>query len=274
MPESQEGQKLQEEDRYYDILWSKYDPPDPYSPALNVNILRLEITELAYKKIMAYCRDARGEISGFAKTRIIEGRQRLFRHNGALYPVKEEPRVELIDALIFKQVCTDAHTSISAESLARFYVELARRGEKPEEWNCWWHSHVEMSAFFSSVDTATISKLSAGSKLFSLCVNKFGDMTARLDQDSDLITWLKPVVIVDDESEISKQCRDEIKEKVKYQKLNYKKYWGKNGTSKAARFDKHGKDNAGDDNDGRGWGGRKLLSSDAGEDGGDYHPII
>lgn len=121
-----------------------------------------------FQKMHAYAQMSKGEISGFGKTRTT-------KTEGAI-------NVEILDVRIFKQVVNPAHTELDREALADFYFSLLKSEEDPANWNLWWHSHHNFSVFFSGEDNSTISKLSNDSTLYSICINKRGQMVGRSDR--------------------------------------------------------------------------------------------
>lgn len=60
------------------------------------------------------------------------------------------------DIIIPKQICSREHTTWLGEEAHRLDEELVRSGKNPAEYNFWWHSHVEGTAWFSSIDDGMI----------------------------------------------------------------------------------------------------------------------
>jgi hypothetical protein len=226
----------------------KSEPPDPYSARGRAehHIQRLVLTEAAHRKIFAYCEAAPGEVSGFAKTQFpaqeLEEQPYEYWYEEQKF-VHYPPKLPILitDVMLFKQKCSRGGTHLDKEALARAYVELARRGENMADWNCWWHTHCDFDAYFSGIDTATIAELSAASTVVGLCINKMGDMTARLDTNGELVRWLKPVVLPDYKTEISKQCAAEVALKVKEKKYAVVKTRGhyQHGKNQGFRPNRH-----------------------------------
>lgn len=175
---------------------------------------RLVLTEQAFKKMFVYCKAAPGEISGFAKTEFLQEDKSEGEFGGRKFS-QDHPAILITDVRIFEQECTSGGTHLNMNDLTKFYVDLIRSKEKPELWNCWWHTHNDFGVFFSGTDTNTIEKLSASSLLVSICVNKMGDMTARMDENGKLVRNLKPVILPNMDSRLSKLCIEEVKLKVK-----------------------------------------------------------
>lgn len=158
-----------------------------------------------YHKMLAYAQASEGEISGFGRTRTEKKRGKTI--------------VTITDVRIFKQTVTEAHTELDKSGLAKFIVDLVKIGEKPQKWNLWWHSHHDFSVFFSSIDTGTIDDLSKNSRLYSICINKKGELVGRVDEkgkelgDAEVIVdrFINPRLIA--------SCRKEVKDKVKFEKF-------------------------------------------------------
>lgn len=176
-----------------------------YSMAPKESNVKIILPIPVYHKMLAYAQASEGEISGFGRTRTETKRGKTV--------------VTITDVRIFKQTVTEAHTELDKDGLAKFIVELIKLGEKPQRWNLWWHSHHDFSVFFSSVDTGTIDALSKNSRLYSICINKKGELTGRVDNrgkelgDADVIVdrFINPKLIA--------SCRKEVKDKVKFEKF-------------------------------------------------------
>jgi hypothetical protein len=153
-----------------------------------------------YHKMLAYARCSEGEISGFGRTKIVH-------KDGTTL-------VTILEIRIFKQVVSSGHTDLDKGALAQFYVELVREKQNPANWNLWWHSHNDFGVFFSGTDNATIRELSHDSKLYSVCINKNGNLVGRYDafgQEHEELEVEAEHLIKDNMMEA---CRKEVAEKV------------------------------------------------------------
>lgn len=162
---------------------------------LTEDVLRLRIMSQVYRKIFYYVNATTSEVSGFGKVKI----------KGNNYDVT--------DVKIFKQNGSGGGTTIEADILAKFLSLLARKGKKLQDWKLWWHSHPNFEASFSAVDTKTISELSNGSTLISLCINQFGDMVARKDGIGGH-RRLEVVIVPNEKDNLKQNCVKEVKRKV------------------------------------------------------------
>lgn len=121
----------------------------------------------AFQKFRAYIHGINYEISGFGK---IE---------------KRGDDIVILDVRIFPQEVSAAHTEMDAKGLAHFWEELAVANEDLGAWKLWWHSHVNMQAFFSGTDLDTIdefdTELPTENWMLSIVTNKSGKTLAQID---------------------------------------------------------------------------------------------
>lgn len=158
-------------------------------------VLRLRIMSDVYRKMFYYVNSTSSEVSGFGKVKI------------------KGNNFDVTDIKIFKQNGSAGGTTIEADTLAKFLSLLARKGKKLQDWKLWWHSHPDFETYFSGIDTGTISELSNGSVLISLCINKFGDMVARKDGVGGH-RRLEVVIIPNEKDNLKRNCVREAKRKV------------------------------------------------------------
>lgn len=125
----------------------------------------LLIDEQAWMKLKYYVQSTPGEISGLGKAEIDP----------------ETGVITAVDFRIFEQVSSAAHTQISDEAQAKFMLELMQSGEDMVNWCIWWHSHGELSSFFSHTDVTTINSHQNQDFLISLVTNRRAESEARLD---------------------------------------------------------------------------------------------
>jgi len=162
--------------------------------------IKLELSNLAYSKMVHYTQKARGEISGFGKIKKIGN------------------RIIVTNVKIFKQKCTSIHTSLDEETLHLFLGRLIRRGENIGKWKLWWHSHNDFGVHWSGTDEDNITRHSENSYLLSICINKNVDMIGRIDdkgQQADI-----PVKVLPIRGKLKENCYREVKRKVEYERFN------------------------------------------------------
>ncbi|MBI2873488.1 MAG: hypothetical protein HYY09_00225, partial [Firmicutes bacterium] len=87
----------------------------------------------------------------------------------------------LEEIFLFPQEYGRYSTFLSPEAVAGFLVELVEKGENPEEIRFWWHSHGLEPVLWSDTDVETI-ELFQNNGMFSVVMNKWGDLLARYDQ--------------------------------------------------------------------------------------------
>lgn len=129
----------------------------------------LKFTPNAYLKYWLYVDKASGEISGLGHT-TFDAFTNSF----------------IVDELaLLEQTNGGANTVMSGAGLSKFMTDLAHNGGNPAEWRLWWHSHVDMPAFWSQTDTNTIddfnTEQTADNYFISLVGNKKREYKTRLD---------------------------------------------------------------------------------------------
>ncbi|GEM_PF-1615903 len=137
---------------------------------MEVGGVTVRILAPAFDRMQAYINECPHEVSGKARV------------------VNKGDHFLITDVVILHQEAGHVHTTIEGADDARFVEEVViPRGEDPSaSWNCWWHSHVTMSAYFSShEDVPTIYKMKQQLPdllwQISIVGNKQGDFRARFD---------------------------------------------------------------------------------------------
>lgn len=160
-------------------------------------ILPLEIE----KKINAYAHAASpNEVAGFGKVRV------------------EGDSIFVEDVMIYEQTVTGAHVDMDAADIAKWATGIIKAGGSTKDWKLWWHSHVDMQAFFSAVDTGTIDRSTEFDWMVSLVVNKRRERHARLDLYRPFRVFLDKIdveVEKDPAAVIPDEIRAEVAAKVK-----------------------------------------------------------
>ena len=154
---------------------------------------RVFITLEAVKKIQCFTRLASGEINGLG---LVEKRGNDFI---------------ITDAFILKQKASGASAEIDPLELNKYVAEC----EDPSKLTFQWHSHGDMSVFFSPTDVKTIAGY-LGDFTISLVINKQGEYLCRLDLFKPFYLGLKAtlLVIVPVEEGLLSHCQKEIDAKV------------------------------------------------------------
>lgn len=124
--------------------------------------LKLIIPLAVYRKIMAYVTICDLEISGFAEVEYNENRHAF---------VIGEP-------YLIKQNVTGTGTHMEEEDVSKFNHDYIKAGgtQLPR---LWWHSHVNMAAFFSSIDEETLKELQNDTFIIALVLNKHKEFKAK-----------------------------------------------------------------------------------------------
>jgi hypothetical protein len=162
-------------------------------------LARIFIASEAKQKLDLYIKHTDSEVSGLGTVAVIENN----------FLIK--------DIYLFEQECTGSDTDLSQEDVAKLILESVRLGLDPSGLKLWWHSHVNMSTFWSPTDKATAGRFGNGWML-SIVGNKNGDYLARLDLYNPIrltIDNLKLEVYQSASDELIEKIKKEIKEKVK-----------------------------------------------------------
>lgn len=106
-----------------------------------------------YEKMMVWVDYADGEVCGI-------GRVEAEKNNFCLK-----------DVWLLEQKVGPAEAEFSAEGLAKLLVELAEAGDDLHGLYFWWHSHVNMTAKFSSIDDKTMAEWQ-GPYVLAYVINK------------------------------------------------------------------------------------------------------
>ena len=198
--------------------------------------MKIEITAEAYMKLRYFITECPVEISGFGKVRekertvTLETDENITEQswwNKTKYNWNKkdqtisgpEKYLEIYDIEILPQVVSGTHATMSEETLQKFLFDKMKRGQSTKDYKVWWHSHCNMDAYFSVVDTTTIERSTEFPYLISIVGNHAGKMVCRMDvhkpipmqMDFELIVQ-KPV-----NEEIRKWVAKQIKQKVKVQ---------------------------------------------------------
>lgn len=92
---------------------------------------KIEVSELAYKKLFYYVDATNIEISGLGSAQKMDKNSFLIK-----------------DLYLFKQESTMANTLLSQEAIAQFLTSWITLGKNPSEIRLWWHSHADGNVFW------------------------------------------------------------------------------------------------------------------------------
>jgi hypothetical protein len=125
--------------------------------------------------LMTYVKRCPTEINGFG----------LIRRTGV-----DGLTFEVEDIFIIKQRATGHDVEVDETAFMQLMYELTV-AEKAHLLHLQWHSHVQMAAYFSTTDHASIEETprAEGSWLVSLVVNQHGELQARVDWFEPLRCW-------------------------------------------------------------------------------------
>ena len=167
---------------------------------MEIKGLNVYITTKAFAKIVEFTMQCEEEISGFGKVECVE--------DGFV----------INDSFILKQNVSGASTDIDTNELMK--ALMSKRNTK--NWRLWWHSHVNMEAFWSATDDETVEKLVSSKPMISLVINKSRDYLCRIDWMSEgihrfSVNDIKLQTIPEISAGITSYCKSQIKQKVKSQ---------------------------------------------------------
>lgn len=174
----------------------KVDLPDTYGER------KVVIPEDVYAKITHWTDRAKGEVSGMGEVEVKDG------------------DYIITDVHLLKQESSGAHTDLDAEALVDLRVELDKAGRAQDGFKLWWHSHADMTTYWSTTDTNTQKMLVSDTDwMLSIVVNKKRHVRACLDFREGAITIKVDEVPVFVETsakinseELDKEFDDKVKE--------------------------------------------------------------
>lgn len=178
-------------------------------------MFHVEMTNKAYRKMAYFVDECDEEISGFGKCR-----PEKFIVNG-----EEVSGLLVYDVEILRQTVSGTHSTIDEEVLVQFLTEKTANSESTKDYKVWWHSHVNMAAFFSGTDTNTMETSTGFPYLLSIVTNKREEVLARLDIFGDLPQRDVKVnlhIQPSEDKKLRKFVRDEIANKVTFSNFTYK----------------------------------------------------
>jgi len=122
------------------------------------------------------------------------------------------------DVFITDQEVSSVHAETDGIALAHHIEEMVRAGVDLSLVRFQWHSHVNMTAQFSPIDTGTMDRYENVDWWVSLVVNKRGEATCRVDLFSPLRVGFEVVphiVIPGPTRALVDECAENILEKVR-----------------------------------------------------------
>jgi len=153
--------------------------------------ISIEIDPMVYQKVMHWVNKSDFEVSGM----------------GTIIHDKERNVLRVIDAILLKQENSSAETEIEGQSIANAMFQLK---DSPGTLRWWWHSHVNMSVFWSGTDMTAIKTLGGAERdrpaWFCMTVfNKDREMLSAYVQNQPVRT-----IISDLETTIAAQLPAEV----------------------------------------------------------------
>lgn len=176
--------------------------------------LSIHVDDEVWQKVMYWIDKSPVEISGLGKV-VYDERSGIFR---------------VIDAFLVDQENSGAETEMQDSAVAKLMYETHKQ---PGRLCWWWHSHVNMQAFWSGTDTATIDKLGGGGWVVATVLNKRREYRSAYLQASpnkmfidNIPTFIGARQVADSlirawDGEYDKKVKEK---KVSYEKENHESY--------------------------------------------------
>lgn len=136
----------------------------------------VKIDSIVKQKIMHWVNASSYECSGIGKLLIENG------------------EIRVIDAILLPQKNTSATTDIDAEDLGKAMFLLK---DQPGELRFWWHSHVNMSVFWSGTDMATIRSIGSNGWFVSSVFNKKWESRTCLYMKKPFETFIDEIPLIE-----------------------------------------------------------------------------
>lgn len=129
--------------------------------------MAIEIDDMVFQKVMHWVNKSSFEVSGLGKV-IIDKERNVFR---------------IIDAVLIEQENSSSDTEMKAEAITKAMFQMK---DTPGSLNWWWHSHCDMSVFWSGTDTDTIKELGTNGWFVSSVFNKRQEIKSAYVQNTPI----------------------------------------------------------------------------------------
>lgn len=179
---------------------------------------------IALYKIQSWVKEASGEVSGY----------------GLVIPHPEGFWIQ--DVYLPEQDCGGASTEIEPQAVADILMECTDKGVDTTKLKYWWHSHADMSVYWSGTDEDTIKDWVTGDYVISSVFNKKGEVKHRVDLKTPFPLTVENLIhkMHFDDPDLYNECAAQVKEKVKnktYASSSYHNGWYYNKREKTFVID-------------------------------------
>lgn len=169
----------------------------------------IRISGKAYQKMKFYTKLADGEIAGL----LVIG--------------KDSDGILVDDVILFEQTAGASTVELSKDDMGKFMRDmiLQNRADIIPNIRGWWHSHSDMSVFWSTTDDNCIKRLmNRMDFVISIVTNKSEAMKVRLDCKKPLKFSIDdyPVEAIMNDIPLFTECKKEVEEKVKTEVQTFK----------------------------------------------------
>jgi len=174
----------------------------------------IEFTKPAWEKINMYIQATEEEISGLATAKLNEHKSKIIVN----------------DVRIWKQKCSSATTEVTAnEETIKLVEEFKKDGHNMQDICVWWHSHANMSAFFSGTDDETIDNWVNQRFLVAVVGNRAGEFKGKISIKEPIPCILDDITVTREpdkyDLKLQKKIEKEVKEKI--EKETFDSYYEK-----------------------------------------------
>lgn len=192
--------------------------------------MKIKISSQAHKKIMYWINKTEFEVSGF----------------GLVEYDKQNQTFIVSDAFLLEQENRHTTTDIDAKSLGKLMFKHKDAAQAGKHLKFWWHSHVNMAAFWSGTDLDTIKELGKNGWIVASVFNKKNEYKSAacwittselgnsLSINDNITTIIGDELTPQEKLELDKEFSDNVKETTyqpqyatpKWNK-DYSSYWDK-----------------------------------------------
>jgi proteasome lid subunit RPN8/RPN11 len=162
--------------------------------------MNIYLTEDVHRRMMAYFRLASGEISGLGRSTLSDDRESII----------------ITDIWLWDQECTDSTTeTVDHDSVFSLVADLVEQGVPMADLNVWWHSHVDMPAYFSGTDRTCIDEWVNNRFLVAVVGNRCSEFKGIISIKEPIPCELDATVSILRDDELSAEEEDKIKKEIK-----------------------------------------------------------
>lgn len=167
---------------------------------LRASCPKVAVPEKVWKRLLAYIEACPMEVGGLGTIEWRDG------------------KLVVTDVFLLEQEVTNVKTLLDPAAVHRFLNAWVRDGKDPALLKFWWHSHADMSVFWSEMDMATIRQFTQEDWLVSLVGNHKRETRTRITSSLPFpfaFDFIPVEVIPDVDEAVVKAAREEVELKVR-----------------------------------------------------------